>query len=200
MLQEVTSDELINRLRTDPSFGDLFVRTLESARTAGWEAKRQAMGRVVVQALRDDEAAIDDSGRLLSALNELEAPDFAALARLHETGLHRSPEKGIRLEEVEASTMRPVTPERSTGTPAASSRCWRRAPRIAATPMRSVDTLSGWAPAAIAVRSVTRYRKRTRSAGGSTKAGGHPVPALWETRGVDELVRPSERNVDRSHV
>ena len=101
MLQEVTSDELINRLRTDPRFGDLFVRTLESARTAGWEAKRQAMGRVVVQALRDDEAAIDDSGRLLSALNELEAPDFAALARLHETGLHRSPEKGIRLEEVE---------------------------------------------------------------------------------------------------
>lgn len=80
------------------------------------------------------------------------------------------------------STTCPVTPERSTGTPAASSRCCRRAPRIAATPIRSLATLRGRAPVAITARSVTRYLRCTRSAGGGTDTDGQPVPSRCATR------------------
>ena len=94
-------DALLDRLRADPRFGDLFVNALQRVATAGWEPKRVAMGRVVLQALNGDEAEIDESERLLAALHDLEAADFATLARLHaETEARSGTNQGIVVDDV----------------------------------------------------------------------------------------------------
>lgn len=51
VLAQVAPADLIDRLRADPRFGDLFVLALERVARADWEPKRAAMGRVVVEAL-----------------------------------------------------------------------------------------------------------------------------------------------------
>ena len=83
VLSEVPSEGFLARLQADERFGDLFVKALRHVQDAGWEPKRRAMGRVVVQAYAGDDATVDDSERLLTALGELEAIDFAVLARLY---------------------------------------------------------------------------------------------------------------------
>jgi hypothetical protein len=82
VLGEVVPEELLSRLRADYRFGDLFVAALERVAVTGWKEKREAMGRVVVQALNGDDAGLDESERLLTSLHELDRGDFAALARL----------------------------------------------------------------------------------------------------------------------
>jgi hypothetical protein len=85
VLADRSADELIDRLRSDERFGELFVRAATSVATTWWAPKRAAMGNVVRAALAGDDAAVDESEMLLLALERLDAPHFAALARLTES-------------------------------------------------------------------------------------------------------------------
>lgn len=77
-------DELLDRLRDDERFGELFARAATSVAVTWWAPKREAMGKVVRSVLAGDEATVDESEMLLLALERLEAPHFAALTRLTE--------------------------------------------------------------------------------------------------------------------
>jgi len=75
-------EDLLDRLRSDERFGELFVRAAEATAISGWEPKRRAMGAVIRSALDGEDAELDDSELLIAALERLEAPHFAALQRL----------------------------------------------------------------------------------------------------------------------
>lgn len=99
VLDQAPPAELIERLRRDPRFGDLFVLAVERVARADWEPKRVAMGRVVVRALTEP-AVIDESERLLDALHDLGALDFAVLAQLHAQTRHRPEGEGVGLTAI----------------------------------------------------------------------------------------------------
>jgi hypothetical protein len=82
VLADHDADEVLDRLRTDERFGEIFVRAAEATAVSAWEPKRRAMGLVVRAALDGDDAEVDDSELVLIALERLEAPHFAALQRL----------------------------------------------------------------------------------------------------------------------
>jgi hypothetical protein len=58
------------------------VRAAQTVAITWWARKREAMGRVVRAVLDGDDATVDESELLLLALERLDAPHFAALARL----------------------------------------------------------------------------------------------------------------------
>ena len=83
LLVDHDADHVLDRLRNDERFGELFVRAAETVAVTWWKQKRAAIGKVVVHAVLDgDDATVDESEFLLLALERLEAPHFAALQRL----------------------------------------------------------------------------------------------------------------------
>lgn len=75
---------IVERLRDDERFGELFVRTCESTALESWLPKRQAMALVVRAVIDGDDAELDEGELLIAALETLTAPHFAALQRLED--------------------------------------------------------------------------------------------------------------------
>lgn len=84
LLADHEPDEVIERLRSDERFGELFLRAAEATAVSSWGRKRRAMGAVVRAALDGDDAQLDESELLVAALERFGAPHFAALQRLDE--------------------------------------------------------------------------------------------------------------------
>ena len=82
LLIDHDTENVLDRLRTDERFGELFVRAADTVAVTWWAPKRTAMRKVVRAVLDGDDAVVDDSELLLLALERLDAPHFAALQRL----------------------------------------------------------------------------------------------------------------------
>lgn len=105
LLADHDADDVLGRLRSDERFGELFVRAAEATAVTSWERKRTAMGAVVRAALDGDDAQLDDSELLLSALESLESPHFVALQRLDlASGLVEKNQAGIDSADIEGLT------------------------------------------------------------------------------------------------
>lgn len=75
------ADSLMSRLAANEEVELIFVEGVEIAIRSGFAAKRRLLAKVVARAVNDD-AKIEESQLIVTALRDLDAPHIRALARL----------------------------------------------------------------------------------------------------------------------
>ncbi len=101
LLADYDAAEVLDHLRSDERFGEVFLRAAEVTAVSSWAPKRRAMGAVVRAALDGDDAQLDESELLLVALERMEAPHFAALQRVDQaSGLLENDVAGVDCSDI----------------------------------------------------------------------------------------------------
>jgi len=81
------TEETLTRAFQDERRCQLLVDAARAVNLTAWEQKRVAMGVVVAAALNGDDAQLDDSELLVTALTDLDRHHFRLLARLRDLAL-----------------------------------------------------------------------------------------------------------------
>jgi hypothetical protein len=83
ILEKVGEERMLSRIMEDPRLEALLGNALDAAARTGFEAKRLVLARAVISALLgDDEAVVDTSELIVTAVAQLERMHVGALIRL----------------------------------------------------------------------------------------------------------------------